>query len=113
LEFAVERRKEHFLPARLLCGAEPEEPEMCKKYAKKLTLAALMVVLYSIAPSSAQTPPPNTGPTSATTSNPELQRQLAPSRRATKKQRIAACEMKLTQQRTLSRYRFMRQCLRG
>jgi len=74
--------------------------------------AAIMTVLVGTAPLSAQTPPPNSGPTSATTANPELQRQLTPSRRAMKKQQRANCEKQYAEQRRLSRYRFMRQCLR-
>jgi hypothetical protein len=77
-----------------------------------LLAAVFSAALWSIAPSNAQ-PPPNTGPASATTANPELQRQLAPSRRAVKKQRRAACEKQLAQQHRLNRYRFMRQCLKG
>jgi len=81
---------------------------------KQLAAAVLAMALVSTAPSGAQTtPPPNTGPTSATTANPELQRQLTPSRRAMKKQRRATCEKQFAQQRRLSHYRFMRQCLKG
>jgi len=81
---------------------------------KQLAAAVLTMALFSTAPSGAQTtPPPNTGPTSATTANPELQRQLTPSRRAMKKQRRATCEKQFAQQRRLSHYRFMRQCLKG
>jgi len=40
---------------------------------KQLAAAVLTMALFSTAPSGAQTtPPPNTGPTSATTANPEL-----------------------------------------
>jgi hypothetical protein len=80
---------------------------------KQLAAAVLIMALVSTAPSGAQTPSPNTGPTSATTANPELQRQLTPSRRAMKKQRRATCEKQFAQQRRLSHYRFMRQCLKG
>jgi hypothetical protein len=80
---------------------------------KQLAAAVLAMALCSAAPSGAQTPPPNTGPTSATTANPELQRQLAPSQRAMKKQRRTACEKQFAQQRRLSHYRFMRKCLKG
>jgi hypothetical protein len=80
---------------------------------KQLAAAVLIMALVSTAPSGAQTPPPNTGPTSATTANPELQRQLTPSRRAMKKQHRATCEKQFAQQRRLSHYRFMRQCLKG
>jgi hypothetical protein len=81
---------------------------------KQLATAVLAMALCGTAPSGAQTtPPPNTGPTSATTANPELQRQLAPSQRAMKKQRRAACEKQFAQQRRLSHYRFMRKCLKG
>ena len=86
---------------------------MARYHAKQLVAAVLSAALYGTAPSSAQTPPPNSGPTSATTANPELQRQLSPSRRAMKKQRRAACEKQAAQPHRLSHYRFMRQCLKG
>ena len=57
-------------------------------------------------------PPPNTSSTSATTANPELQRQLSPQRRASKKQRRADCERQAAHSK-LSRWQFMRQCLKG
>lgn len=62
-----------------------------------------------------QTPPPNSGPNSATTANPELQKQLAPNRRATKKQRRDTCERqaKDKQLQFAKRYRFMRECLKS
>jgi hypothetical protein len=86
---------------------------MYKNQAQRVAAVILTAALYSIAPSSAQTPPPNTGPTSATTANPELQRQLTPSRRAMKKQRRADCEKQFAQERRHNHYSFMRQCLKG
>jgi hypothetical protein len=66
-------------------------------------------------PAQKPTPPPNTGRTSATTANPELQKQLAPERRAMKRQRRDECEKEAKQQKlTLAkRWRFMRRCLKG
>jgi hypothetical protein len=62
-----------------------------------------------------QTPPPNSSPTSATTANPELQKQLAPNRRAMKKQRRDTCEREAKDKKLhfAKRYRFMRQCLKS
>lgn len=57
-------------------------------------------------------PPPNTGPTSATTEYPALQRQLAPQRRAAKKQKRAECERQAARSKE-NRRRFMRRCLKS
>ena len=66
-------------------------------------------------PAQKPTPPPNTSRSSATTANPELQKQLAPERRAMKRQRRDDCERQATQQklRLAKRWRFIRQCLKG
>ena len=66
-------------------------------------------------PAQKPTPPPNTGRTSATTANPELQKQLAPERRAMKRQRRDECEKEAKQQKLplTQRWRFMRRCLKG
>jgi hypothetical protein len=86
---------------------------MASFHAKLFAAAVLSAALWSISPSNAQTPQPNTGPTSATTSNREIQQQLSPSKRAMRKQRRADCEKQFTEQRRLGHYRFMRQCLKG
>jgi len=66
-------------------------------------------------PAQKPTPPPNTGRTSATTANPELQKQLAPERRAMKRQRRTECEKEAKQQNLHvgKRWSFMRRCLKG
>ena len=81
----------------------------------KATLLSLVAIFALSSSGLAQTPtpPPNTGKTSATTANPELQKQLAPSQRAQKKQRRASCEKQFSQQKKLSRFRFMRNCLKA
>lgn len=86
---------------------------MARFHTKLLAAAVLSAALLSTVPSNAQTPQPNTGPTSATTVNPEIQRQLSPSKRAMRKQRRADCEKQFAQQQRLGHYRFMRQCLKG
>jgi outer membrane murein-binding lipoprotein Lpp len=86
---------------------------MARFQLKLLAAAVLSTALLSSAPSNAQTPQPNTGPTSATTVNPEMQKQLSPSKRAMRKQNRAACEKQFAQQQRLGHYRFMRQCLKG
>lgn len=72
-----------------------------------------VAVLSSNGLAQTPTPQPNTGKTSATTANPELQRQLAPQSRAQKKQRRASCEKQFSQQKKVSRFRFMRSCLKA
>jgi hypothetical protein len=66
-------------------------------------------------PAQKPTPPPNTGRTSATTANPELQKQLAPERRAMKRQRRDECEREAKQKKLGlgKRWRFMRRCLKS
>ena len=82
-----------------------------------ILVAVALAALASADTATAQTatrrpPPPNTGPTSATTEYPALQRQLSPQRRAMKKQKRANCERQAARSKQSYR-RFMRQCLKG
>ena len=78
-----------------------------------LTLAACI----SCGPVFAQTatPQPNTTPSSAITANPEMQKQLSPSRRAMKKQQRTQCEKQAADRKLhlATRWRFMRSCLKS
>jgi hypothetical protein len=85
--------------------------------ARTIIIAVAVASIFATGIAAAQTAttkqaPPNTTSTSATTANPELQRQLAPKRRAMKKQRRTECERKVSHSK-MSRARFMRQCLKG
>jgi hypothetical protein len=82
--------------------------------------AVLLAIAVSVGTAGAQMdatkqPPPNTSPTSATTANLQLQRQLAPPRRAVKIQKRKSCEREAATKRLhlVKRWRFMRQCMRG
>jgi hypothetical protein len=77
--------------------------------------ASLLACGPALAQAEKKTPPPNSGPTSATTVNPELQKQLAPNRRSAKKARRDTCEREATDKQLhfAKRYRFMRQCMKG
>jgi len=79
-----------------------------------LMLAALFASGNAFAQTTSQQSAPNTSPRSATTANPELQRQLAPQRRAMKRQKRAACEQEAAQKKLhlVKRWRFIRQCLK-
>ena len=63
----------------------------------------------------AKPPPPNSSATSATTVNPQLQRQLAAPRRAVKIQKRKSCEREAAARKLhlVKRWRFIRQCMRG
>jgi len=76
---------------------------------------AAIALLSTVALAQSPTPPPNTGPTSATTANPQLIKQLAPQRRAQKKQKRTNCERQANQQKLKlgKRIGFMRSCLKG
>jgi hypothetical protein len=83
----------------------------------RITFAALVFSAFvSVGPLHAQTatPQPNTTSSSAVTANPEIQKQLSPSRRAMKKQRRAQCEKQAADQKLhlTKRWRFMRSCLK-
>ena len=85
-----------------------------RKVALGLALAALFAGGNAFAQVKPQQPAPDPSPASATTANPKLQRQLAPQRRAMKKQRRAACEQEAAQKKLhlVKRWRFIRQCLK-
>jgi hypothetical protein len=73
-----------------------------------------IAVLVAFAPgASAQTPPPNTGPSGATTENPRLSRQLDPKRAAAKKAKRLECEQQAKEQKLhlAKRLQFIRKCL--
>jgi hypothetical protein len=79
----------------------------------RATMLSLALILSLASSGLAQStpPPPNTGPTSATTANPELERQLSPQRLAKKKQKRR--EKQVKQQNSVTRLKFMRNCLNG
>jgi hypothetical protein len=87
---------------------------LIRKVALGLTLATLFAGGNAFAQTTPQQSAPNTSPGSATTANPELQRQLAPQRRAMKRQKRAACEQEAAQNKLhlVKRWRFVRQCLK-
>jgi hypothetical protein len=98
-------------------GFRCHQSEGCTMSSLRAVLAAMAVTLFFTTGAVAQTratktAPPNTSPTSATTANPQLQRQLSPQQRTSKKQRRANCERQAAQS-NMSRLRFMRQCLKG
>jgi len=80
-----------------------------------VTLSVIVGGTSFAQPAQKPVPPPNTGRTSATTANPELQKQLAPERRAMKRQRRTECEKEANQHnlRLGKHWSFMRRCLKG
>ena len=84
----------------------------------RMLLAAVTVVslvasgIASAQQSTTKPPPPNTSSSSATTANPELERQLSPPRMSMKRQKRANCERQAAKSR-LSKWKFMRKCMRG
>jgi hypothetical protein len=80
--------------------------------------AVSCVILFMVSgldSASAQTPPPNTDPTAATTENSRLSRQLDRRRAAEKKAKRLDCERQAKEQNLhlAKRVRFIRQCMAG
>ena len=83
-----------------------------------VTFSAIALSAFILAgPAVAQTatPQPNTTPSSAITANPEMQKQLSPSRRAMRKQQRTQCEKQAADRKLhlATRWRFMRSCLKA
>ncbi len=81
---------------------------------RRLSLSAIIALSAVLLPAHGQTPAPNTAPNAATTENPELKKQLAPSSAAARRQKRADCNAQADQQNLhfAKRQRFIRQCMK-